>query len=274
MRPGGLLNVGDLTPRNRARNMRAMRAAAQAVRLDRAEVLCRVLGRYKMFVDARDRGLSPHLTMEGHWEIEVTEAIAQAVRPGMTVIDAGANLGYFSVLMADRCGPSGRVLAFEPNPAMARRLLANVEVNAFAERVAVLAVALGAHDGEARLHSSRDEPKNARIVEDGPSAVVPCRRLDAYPEAFEAQLIKIDVEGSEERLWTGMSGVLARGALRIVILEFAASRYGDPGGFVDRILGCGFRLSVITPRDGVQPITRDALLTRPKDRDVMLYLQR
>ena len=49
----------------------------------------------------------------------LTEAVEAALKPGMVAIDVGANVGYFSMLMAERVGSAGRVQAFEPNPSMA-----------------------------------------------------------------------------------------------------------------------------------------------------------
>ena len=58
-------------------------------------VLCKVLARHKMYVDAKDMGISPHLIMDGYWESWITKLLAQIVQPGFICIDIGANFGYF-----------------------------------------------------------------------------------------------------------------------------------------------------------------------------------
>ena len=55
----------------------------------------------------------------GTFEIEVTRAIQRVVRPGWTVVDIGAHIGYETLLLAQQVGPKGRIFAFEP---LARQL--------------------------------------------------------------------------------------------------------------------------------------------------------
>jgi len=127
--------------------------------------LCRILGRFKMFVDTRDIGLAGHLMLDGYWEMWVTEAIVSLVGEGMVVADIGANLGYFTLLMAELVGETGRVHAFEPNPQMAKLVEKSLSVNGFGSRVDVHQVALGAGGDEPMaLFVPPGEPKNAHMV--------------------------------------------------------------------------------------------------------------
>ena len=61
---------------------------------------------------------------EGH----ITRVIEEFVSEGDTCVDVGANIGYFSVMMAARCGPTGTVFAYEPEPANLRALADNVAI--------------------------------------------------------------------------------------------------------------------------------------------------
>lgn len=65
------------------------------------------------------------------YEPEVKAALETVLRPGMTFIDAGCNIGYFSLLAAGRVGESGRVLAFDPSPVNCRLLRRSAEENGF-----------------------------------------------------------------------------------------------------------------------------------------------
>ena len=78
-----------------------VRALCQTAYLGDHEALCRVLGRYKIYVDTRDIGIASHLMLEGYWEMWVTQAMMRMVRRGSVVADIGANLGYFTLLLAD-----------------------------------------------------------------------------------------------------------------------------------------------------------------------------
>ena len=83
-------------------------------------LLCKVLTKYKMYVDTRDLGIAPHLIMDGFWESWLTQCLATKVKPGFVCMDIGANLGYYSLLMSELSGHTGRTIAIEPNPAMVR----------------------------------------------------------------------------------------------------------------------------------------------------------
>jgi len=270
-------DIWNLLDAPRHENEAVIRGLCQNAYLGGGTALCRVLGRYKMFVDTGDVGVSSHLLLDGYWESWTTEAMLRFVRPGMTALDVGANLGYFTTLMAELVGPSGHVLAFEPNPPIAERLRKTIAVNGFAARAAVHEIALGAEEGGATLIVPPGEPKNAHVIAGQPvsgATSVARKRLDAIPEALDADFIKIDVEGAEEDMWRGMEGMLARGRPMTIFLEFTPGRYASPARFLDEILDCGFALAIIDLVHGVRPISREAVLAGPPAEDQMLVLTR
>lgn len=235
--------------------------------------LARALGRYKIYVDTRDIGIAPHLMLDGFWEMWVTEAMLRTVRPGSTVIDVGANLGFFTLLLADLAGPEGRVLAFEPNAGLADRLASSIAVNGFGGRTTLHRCALGAAAGQVALDVEAQTPGGGRVREDG-AGRIPIRRLDSFPQALDAAFIKIDVEGHEQQVWRGMTGILARGNPLTIFLEFTVNRYPDPAGFLSEILGEGFELGLIHHDGQVRPVTPAGLLEAPHTIDHMLCLSR
>ena len=183
-----LLELDRFTVSSRKDNMAEIRALSTSVYVGGGTALCRVLGRYKMYVDARDVGLSSHLMLDGYWEMWVTEFLIGVLKPGMLAVDVGANVGYFTMVMADKVGAAGRVHAFEPNPPIARRLEQNAHVNGFRERVLVHVAALGEQD-DARftLHVPENYPGGAAmrpapdpLPDEGQLLTV--RRLDSNAE--------------------------------------------------------------------------------------------
>jgi hypothetical protein len=86
----------------------------------------------------------------GTHDPEVQQAFAQRLRPGMTVYDIGANVGFTAVLAARLVTAEGRVVCFEPLPDNARHIELNAALNGFAH-IAVRRVALGKEDGEAEF---------------------------------------------------------------------------------------------------------------------------
>jgi FkbM family methyltransferase len=257
----------------------ACRRRALHVRLTGDDVLCRTLGRYTMVVDAADAGLAPHLIANGFWEIWIARLMAQRIRPGMVCLDAGANVGYFTVLMADLAGVEGRVIAAEPVPATFRLLERNLEHNGFAPRTEALRAALGAAAGEARLVMPAGEPKNAQVTEADPGGLdsdeyrwveAPVIAVDDL-DLPRLDFAKIDVEGAEAAVWAGMQRTLDRSPNIQIVMEINCRRYPDAAGFLDQ-LQARFPLRTIDGLGRPQPIAREVALNTPHD--VMLYLSR
>ena len=101
------------------------REHSRALYLGDQMVLCRVLGKYLMYADSQETGITPHLAMDGYWESWITLALARTVRPGWHCLDVGANHGYYTLVLADGAGPEGRVSPIEPTPRLAELLRAD-----------------------------------------------------------------------------------------------------------------------------------------------------
>lgn len=250
-----------------------IRALTQVAYMGDQQALCRVLGRYKMYVDTRDIGIASHLMLEGFWELWVTKAMMRCVRRGSVVADIGANQGYFTLLMADLTGAQGRVLSFEPNPSMARLVRKSIEVNGFDGFVDFHEIGLGSQAGRAVMDASTHQPGGGRTVEAKRGDVV-IKRLDAITHARQLDFIKMDVEGFEPMVWQGMTRLLARQKRLTVFMEFTVGRLKDPGGFLDEIMKHGFSLEIIQAQEGIVPISREALLNGPQWVDHMLVFRR
>lgn len=204
-------------------------------------VLARVLGRHKIFLRSADRGFACHLMLDGFWEMWLTQFLARRVRPGMTVVDVGANFGYFTLLLADLVGESGRVIAAEPNPDAATLLRETVLLNGFSARTRIVSEALGASVGPGWLFSPHGEPKNSTLVSmpdlpGGRTIEVQTVTLDEIALCYpKVDLVKVDAEGGELGIVAGMQQLIARDHPTIV-LEFNAARYSEPRRFLDELL--------------------------------------
>jgi FkbM family methyltransferase len=135
------------------------------------------------------------------YEPAVCQQIRKLVRPGMVVIDIGANIGYIARELARAVGPTGRVLAFEPNPVVFSILERNMRRH---PQVQVFPFALGERDGELNLRFSPNETGRTSFFAVGNAAseslAVKIRPL--VPVLREAgvthvDFLKIDVEGAE-----------------------------------------------------------------------------
>jgi FkbM family methyltransferase len=260
-----------------------MRARCMVVPVDPITALCRVLGRYKMYVDLRDTGFAPHVMLEGYWEYWITDFMWRNVKPGQVAVDVGANHGYYTLLLADLVGPGGKVHAFEPNPRLADLLGQSIVLNGFWNVAEARAAAVGDRaGGTAWLVVPVRDPKNAHLVaSDGDVPVgrdtarcavreVPLTTLDeAVPG--HADFLKIDVEGAEEAVWRGMQGLIARSPGIAILMEFNPHRCRDPRGMLAE-MAARFPLREVTFDGVATPCEPDEVLARRED--TMLYLQK
>lgn len=276
------INFPALSWNQRGINEQIFRGACKVAYLGQNTALCRVLGRYKAYVDTTDIGLSCHLMLDGYWEMWLTEVLHDLVQPGMVVADVGANVGYFTLLMADLVGPTGRVHAFEPNPRLAGLAGKSLSVNGFSGWASIHQTALGDQDGlSVMLVVPPMTPMNAYILplgadepSDGVPVHVPVARLDSRDDWRAIELAKIDVEGAEEMIWSGARGLLDSGSLRTVVLEFKANRYGDPVAFLERLCATGFAIDQLTLGEGLVPTDIESILSQSDAEDLMLVLRR
>lgn len=238
-------------------------------------IFCRALARFDMYVSTRDQGLGPHLIGKGYWEMWVTRVVAKTVRPGMVCIDVGANIGYYSLLMAELSRPDGRVIAAEPVPATRRLLERNVRFNGYDGMTTILGTAFGAAQGDAPMYVPPGEPKNAQIFLGGPipgweEIRVSVQSIDDLALA-RIDFVKIDVEGAEIDVWQGMQRTLDQNPEIIILMEVNCQRYPAAVDFLAEI-EARFPLRFIDHAGFHAPITRDQLLS--VQGDVMLYLHR
>jgi FkbM family methyltransferase len=144
------------------------------------------------------------------------ELIEPLCRPGDCVLDIGANVGDWTIAMAARVGPLGKVIAFEPVPYLAQTIVKTARVNRHGW-VEVQQLALGATDGTTEFSVERANSGGSRIgrVEgDFSQITVEAKRLDSFfasrPDLNRVDFIKIDVEGFEEAVLQGARASLAR----------------------------------------------------------------
>lgn len=160
------------------------------------------------------------LRRHGLIEPALTAVLTERLRPGMVFVDVGAHYGYFTVLAARRVWPSGAVVAFEPARSTARVLRANV---AHLDNVMVEETALSDGNGVVRLQDFGPRHSALNTILSG-ARVPPAERRRLRGDAYEVRtvsldhyvarrglrpdFVKLDAEGAEVAILTGMSTVL------------------------------------------------------------------
>jgi FkbM family methyltransferase len=246
--------------------MRRLRASGRPFRT------VSVMG-HALLLDVTDGSVSMRYFHDQPYEPHLTALIADTMRDGSVFIDVGANTGFFTML-AGRCAfPRGRVLAFEPHPAARAQMVRALALNGLGEVVTVSDAALSDQPAPAaRLFTTTDsvlstlDPALAPLGDEYSfltSVEVPVSTLDnwldtAGPEWMNRaiDLIKIDVEGVEERVLRGMTRTLDRNPSLQLVCETHA---GSPA---DRLLqSAGFS---VQPLDISRPGFGNFLYARPR----------
>lgn len=157
------------------------------------------------------------------------------LKPGMTVVDAGANIGLHTLFFAKRVGPEGRVYAFEPGQTAFDRLQSHVKRNQLSN-VRCFHCALGASEGVVSIvencqDNSRNFVEQSSPVMTGAQNVVLCS-LDQFLEeqgVARVDFLKIDVEGFEPQVLEGASTYLRQQSIRVLQLELDDSSLARSG---------------------------------------------
>ena len=157
-----------------------------------------------LYVDVARANPQRLLWLEGERFVGERRLLRRLVRPGWSVADVGANIGYYALLFAEAVGPAGRVACIEPEPDNLAELRRNVETNRL-PGTDVFPVAVGSSAGTVSLRAGI----NGAVMADGSGEIeVPLRTLDELLADRPVDFIKIDVEGYEGHVLDGAARLL------------------------------------------------------------------
>ncbi len=231
-----------------------------------------------IFVDPLDEHLTPSIVAYGRWESWVERAIRRVLKSGDRVIEVGANVGYYTLIMGALIGPTGRLDAFEANPQMARLLRRSVICSGRAAAVTVHESIVADRPGAMQLYVSARAGGAGNLVEHGwniggDTQVIDCEavRLDDQFEGETIDFIRLDTEGAEILILNGALGLLRRCASIKLCVEWSVGMMGmrgDVPALVTALDEMGFRFWRVE-LEGVAPLTIAELLT-VSDCDVLI----
>lgn len=199
--------------------------------LDRPELRIADMGKYRLRVNVAEAlGTAPFFFGESGalW------LTSRLLRPGDTCVDAGANVGHYTFLMATEVGPSGRVLAFEANPAFVEILRSTIELNDYGSRVEVHAKALWEQSDQEKTFFISVNSANSgtsSLVDHGwflrPDSQITVKTITLDDAARDAnlehfRLVKVDVERAEEFVIAGAKRLLSNHQIDFLIVELVA----------------------------------------------------
>ena len=204
----------------------------------------------------------------GTYEKHTYRLFEELVRQQMVVIDIGAHVGYYTLLAARRVGPTGKVYAFEPEPANHSLLIKNIQLNEY-RNIEAIQGAVTDRVGSSKLFltdSYNGTHSTYRRNSDNGSVAVDTTTLDAFLESREwpdVGLIKVDVEGAEIDVMKGMAQLVERSPNLKLIMEFNPSELksggADPLQFFDQLAAWGFKAHRIQEAHGLASLETSQL---------------
>lgn len=180
----------------------------------------------------------------GIFEEQILRAIEEVLKPGMTFIDVGANIGLHSVVASKLVGETGAVLAFEPQAQARQQLERNIALNGL-HNLTLSECALGRAPATAKLYRINEQ-------NDGQSTLVPENQASPFESVNVVTLdsalsgvdvsrgcvMKIDVEGGELDVLAGATGLLARARPKAIFVECIDSYLKRFGGSSAELVKC------------------------------------
>ncbi len=207
---------------------------------------------YRMWLDLEDRGISRALLLFGQRELDHKAMLERVLKPGMSVFDIGANIGYYVLMELGLIGPSGRMLAIEPSPSNIELLRRNLALNGAGDRVSVVSGAVSDRAGRRRIHLSSQSNLNTFHAEGSAAAHLSGKSVEVETftvpglaaEHGAPDLIRMDVEGHEVEVIDGLLPAVAAGEMApMIIFETHRSCYGADHDMATSLRGlfdCGY----------------------------------
>lgn len=176
---------------------------------------------FRLILDLDDIGVSKELFLSDIREEEHIFMLNQFVEPGMTILDCGANIGYYTVMMGKLVGPGGSILAVEPSRENFQLLALNVRLNQLENRVQLFNIGMGDYTGTGTMYHSKMSNRHTfhpveyfgpseQTLDDRSPVDVPMSTISEFMKGDNSlDLIRMDVEGFEVEILKGLTDALA-----------------------------------------------------------------
>ncbi len=178
---------------------------------------------YQLKLDLTDPGIARELVVNGTREEQLRYLLQQEIGKGMTILDVGANIGYYPLMVANLAGDSGFVYAIEPSPSNYQNLLENIELNNKGKNFEVFNMGVSNKKGKEHFFLSTHSNLNT-FIKDGYKENYTTRGvsdnyidievtdLTSFLQAKKkVDLIRMDVEGYEVEIIEGLEGAIRSG---------------------------------------------------------------
>jgi FkbM family methyltransferase len=182
---------------------------------------------FTLEVDPKNGIIERDLIVKGVFSPHLYDVFTEMIQRGNTVVDVGANIGYFTLLFSKIVGENGKVYSFEPVSQIYSKLEKNIEINSVGNIVAEN-YALGEEQSELTINYQESSSGQSSLINKTQNSVsekIHVVTLDSYLEKFDAlDFVKIDIEGFEFQALRGMQKTLKK-FKPSVVMEFSPLLY-------------------------------------------------
>jgi FkbM family methyltransferase len=215
----------------------------------------------KLYVDLNDRGISRDLLRYHCREEYATKVFKSLLKPGLTIVDIGANIGYYALIEAEEVGRTGQVYAVEPSPRNVDILKKNVVLNEVQDIVDIEWGAISDISGSEELHLANRSNLHTLTPTSGMKNYVrftgvidvPCFTLDDFLEnknvnPCDVDIIRMDIEGHEVKAIEGATKTLNSSKSLVLFIEIHPKLIKESNGeqayaaFLEKLKSYGFEL--------------------------------
>lgn len=218
---------------------------------------------YKLEVIPGDLGISSELIMFKTHEPLTTKLLSKELKKGMTCLDVGGNIGYYTLLESNIVGNDGKVIAIEPSPPNFKHLKKNLSIQD-AKNVDAYNFAAGDVDGEVNFlvyqesNGSFTIPDGETTELPGELIKVPAKRMDTFLNELNIEhvdFVRMDVEGYEHHIIEGMKNLI-KNSKPMFQIEVHVTLLGKEGtkNFLKEFQDYGYEAKYYIPRDIDLPI--------------------
>ena len=210
-----------------------------------------------------------YMVLTGKYEEGTMDLMKKEIKSGMNVFDLGANIGMFTLLSSKLVGESGHVFSFEPDPYLFNVLKENLILNNV-NNVSIYQMAVsntvGAEKFSMNLEQDGDNRLNSNTMNEN-YVEVKTTTIDDFCEKNELKInfLKMDIQGSEAKVFQGMKQTLKKSPNIKIITEFYPSAIRDTGSspedYLSSLENHDLIIREIRNDKTLQPVTRKKHLT-------------
>lgn len=222
-----------------------------------------------IYVDPQEESVCSHLIAHGEWEPWIYNVVIDLVRSGDHVVEVGGHVGFYTLGLASKVGPTGSVLTFEANPRLSALASRSLRFNGYAGWARIVQKAVSKDAGILSFTLSRQfgggghlYTREQALGPDSEVIEVEAVRLDDL-ELKNVRLLRIDAEGSEALILGGASNLLSQAGL-VICMEWDLVQMrsrSNPADLVRSLVASGFHFWRITTDGTLETLEAERMLS-------------